>query len=352
MKLKLLCATLSIALALSLTACNTPQSQPAPSPTPPAEQTPEVSQTEDPEANVESHYPIEIVTYNYEGEEVITVYEKAPERVLAVYQGSIETMIALGLEERVIASYGLDNEVKEEWKDGLSKMNYSETSFAPDLETVVTMQPDLILSWGSLFGERTLGDVPYWHERGTNTYINTNTRRGGARLLEHEYTDILNIGKIFDVEDRAEAIVNTMKADVELARAAVANESEVPTVAVIRISESSIRNYGMELGGDIVKSLGLNVMTSVENTLGKEDLILADPDIIFIEYMPRPDRGGDELRVAALALVLDDPSLASLSAVNNNRVYAIMLGDIYAPAVRTGDGIRTIAEGVFPSIFD
>lgn len=38
-------------------------------------------------------------------------------------------MLALGLEEHVVASYGLDNAVKEEWEDGLSKMNYHEEVF-------------------------------------------------------------------------------------------------------------------------------------------------------------------------------------------------------------------------------
>lgn len=94
----------------------------------------------------DAHYPVTITNYNYAGEEVTTTYEKAPEKVLAVYQGSIETMIALGLEDHVVASYGLDNEVKEEWKDGLSKMHYDESVFAPDKETVTAMAPDMILS--------------------------------------------------------------------------------------------------------------------------------------------------------------------------------------------------------------
>ena len=36
----------------------------------------------------------------------------------------VETMIALGLEDHVTASYGLDNPVKEEWEAGFAKMNH------------------------------------------------------------------------------------------------------------------------------------------------------------------------------------------------------------------------------------
>lgn len=44
--------------------------------------------------------------------------------------------------------------------------------------------------------------------------MNSNTVPGGTRTLENEYTDILNIGKIFHVEDKAQALVDEMKAQV------------------------------------------------------------------------------------------------------------------------------------------
>lgn len=43
-------------------------------------------------------YPVTITNYDYAGNEVSYTYQQAPRRVVAVYQGSIETMIALGLE--------------------------------------------------------------------------------------------------------------------------------------------------------------------------------------------------------------------------------------------------------------
>ena len=71
-----------------------------------------------------TEYPLTITTYDYDGNEIETTYEKAPEKVLAVYQGSIETMLALGLEDRLVAPAGLDNEVPDELKDAFSKTNY------------------------------------------------------------------------------------------------------------------------------------------------------------------------------------------------------------------------------------
>ena len=64
----------------------------------------------------EVYYPVTITTYNFAGEEVTTTYERVPEKVIPVYQGSLETMIALGLEDRAVSSYGVDNPIKEEWQ--------------------------------------------------------------------------------------------------------------------------------------------------------------------------------------------------------------------------------------------
>ncbi len=153
----------------------------------------ESADTEDSSAEAtKTEYPLTITTYDYDGNEIETTYEKAPEKVLAVYQGSIETMLALGLEDHLVATAGLDNEVPEELKDAFSKTNYLD-EFTPSLETVTMLEPDMILSWSSLFSDKNLGNVTDWIDKGCNTYYNSNTRPGGERTLENEYTDILNL---------------------------------------------------------------------------------------------------------------------------------------------------------------
>lgn len=298
-------------------------------------------------ALAEDGYPVTISTYDYAGNALETTYEKAPEKVICVYQGTIETMIALGLEDHVIASYGLDNPVKTEWEEGLSKMNYNEDVFAPDKETVTMLEPDLIFSWGSLFSEKNLGDMPEWIQNGTNTYISSNTARtGDNRTLENEYTDLINIGKIFNVEDKAQAIVDEMKAEIANVLAQTEGQ-ESPTVAVIEFLGDSITNYGASsLGGDMVTALGGTLAAPDASELGKEDLVALDPDVIFVVYMARTET----VEAEKMALVTDEPAFADLSAVKNGRVNTIMLGDMYAATVRCIDGIRTFAAGMYPEL--
>lgn len=294
------------------------------------------------------HYPVTITNYDYAGNEVSFIYEQAPQRVVAVYQGSIETMIALGLEDRVIASYGLDNEVKEEWQEGFAQMHYQEDVFAPDKETVTLLQPDMILSWGSLFSEKNLGDVTAWHEKGVATYINSNTRAGGhPRTLENEYADILHLGEIFDVEDRAAALVDEMKTAVSDTLASVAGREPV-RAAVVEPIGGSITNYGASsLAGDMVSQLGGELVQPEGSEMSKENLVITDPDVIFVVYMAYSGDDPETVIADQLAVITEDPALASLSAVQERRVYPIMLGDIYAAGPRTIDGIRAIAAGLY-----
>ena len=346
---KLFCGMLAVLLVVSLAACGgqstattAPETTAAPETTEAATEAATEASTE-----AENYYPVTVTTYDYEGNEITTTYEKAPERVICVYQGTIETMIALGLEDHVIASYGLDNPVKTEWEEGLSKMNYNEDVFAPDKETVTMLEPDLIFSWGSLFSEKNLGDQKEWIANGTNTYISSNTRRnGGNRTLENVYTDLLNIGKIFNCEDKAQAIVDEMKNEIADVLAKTAGQ-ESPRVSVIEFLGDDISNYGAkQLGGDMVTSLGGTLADPDASQIGKEDLVALDPDVIFVVYMARTENVEAEM----VSKVLDDPAFADLSAVQNGRVYTIMLGDMYAATVRCIDGIRTFAAGMYPDL--
>ncbi len=351
-KLALTSAAVAVAMALSmsLTACSSASTASSAASSEASVSSASASAVSEAESNSD-HYPVTITNYNYAGEEVTYTYDKAPEKVIAVYQGSIETMIALGLEDHVVASYGLDNEVKEEWKSGFEKMNYNEDVFAPDKETVTLLDPDMILSWGSIFSDKKLGDVTDWNAKGVATYMNTNTRPGGyARTLENEYTDILNLGKIFDVEDKANEIVNEMKQEVADTVAATQGQDKV-SVAVIEPLGDSITNYGSKtLAGDMVTQLGGELAKPDGNEMSKEDLLACDPDVIFVVYMAYSGDDPETVKANQLAVIESDPALASLSAVKNGRVELIMLGDMYAAGPRTIDGIKTIAAGMYPDL--
>lgn len=292
-----------------------------------------------------SHYPVTITTYNYAKEPVKVTFEKAPEKVLAVYQNSIETLLALGLQDKIIATAGLDHEVKEEYKSAFSKLKYYEKM--PTKEEVIGLQPDFILSWYSLFGEKKLGDVGFWHERGTNTYMSQNSGVIKPNTLQNEYDDILNVGKIFDVEDKANEIVNNMKKEIDKSKDFVKGKQPVKAVILEVEKEGAYRIYGEDsIGGDIAKQVGADLVAKTNGKIGNEDLVKLNPDVIFTVYY------GKEIdRDSALKKIMDNPALSSISAVNSKRVNPIMLSEVYSSGIRTLDGIKTISKGLYPELY-
>ena len=212
------------------------------------------------------------------------------------------------------------------------------------------MEPVFMFSWGSYFGDKKLGEVDAWNEKGVGTYMNSNTVPGGTRTLENEYTDILNIGKIFHVEDKAQALVDEMKAQVADTLSAVQGQEPV-RVAVVEPISGSITNYGAKsLAGDMVTALGGELAMPQADSISKEDLVAADPEVIFVVYMAYSGDDPESVKREQLSLIQDDPALQSLQAVKNGNVHLIMLGDMYASGPRTLDGLKTLAQGMYPEL--
>ena len=293
--------------------------------------------------NNDSHYPVTITTYNYLKEPVEITFDKAPERVVAIYQNSIETLLALGLEDKIVAAAGLDHDVKDEYKDAFSKVNYLE-DFTPSKETIIMEKPDFILSWYSIFDDKRLGDIDYWNENGVNTYMSLNSGVVSERTIENEINDILNLGKIFNVEEKAQALVDEITSTVSEVSSKVSNE-EKQSAMVIEFYDDEIYTYGSKtLAGDMATKLGAELLNPEGGNIGAEDLIKLNPDCIFVSYM---DRGNENVPVEEINKILENPAFASLSAVKNKRVYSIPLGDMYSSGIRTIDGINTFANGLY-----
>lgn len=337
---KLLSILLAVAMLFSITACSNGK---------------EVSQEKDKlqneninneevQDNENTHYPVRITNYNYQKKPVEITFEKAPEKVLAIYQNSIETLLALGLEDKIVAASGLDHDVKDEYKEAFKDIKYYEN--LPTKEEVLGIEPDFILSWYSLFGEKRLGDVDFWHERDINTYIAQNSGLKSPDTLENEYEDILNIGKIFDVEKKAEEIVDNMKEKIEKVNEFSKDRPSVKTVILEVGSDNTYRIYGEDsIGGNIATLVGADLVAKENGQIGAEDLVALNPEVIFTVYY------GDEIvEQTSLEKIIDNPSLSSISAIKEKRVYPIMLSEVYASGIRTLDGIVSISNGLYPEL--
>lgn len=303
-------------------------------------------------AEENSHYPVTISNFNSAKEQVDVTFEKCPERVFAINQGNIETLLALGLSDKIVGAVGLDNEVKEEYAEDFAKINYL-TDFDSAQEIIVSLEPDLILGWWSTFREDgSVGTTDFWNERDVNTFMVKNSNSlVKNRTLENEYEYILDIGNIFDVEDKAQEIVDGLKAQVESIQKATEGREPRKAMIVEDFGEGEYWVYDKTLlAGDMATTLGADLVEAAteDGMCGKEDLINLNPDVMFVVHYG--DENDEETVQAALDIFLKDEGLQSITAIQNGDVYGMPLADMYASAMRTGDGIRLFAQGLYPDL--
>lgn len=351
-------ALLALAMVLSLAACSSGGA--SATPTPSAAPAPVTAPSAAPEATpaADSHYPLTITTYNYAKEQVQYTFEKAPERVYAQAQDNIEILLALGLGDKIVGASGLDGEIRPDLAGEFAKINYYDSM--PSKEELLGLEPDFITGWYSTFSDKRLGDVDFWQERGIGTYMALNSACRGPssenpQTIEEECQDILTLGAIFNVEDRAQAIVDEIHAELDKIKAYVADRDKL-SVAVLEDEGGTYRVYGEDvLGGNVAMQAGAELAVGKHGdngNIGAEDLIAANPDAIFMVWYDGYTVGDvDYAGEQVTKLITENPAFASLDAVKNGRVYAINLSGIYCSGMRTLDGVLDFAKNLYPELY-
>lgn len=333
---------LSLLLAMMILVLTTACGQPKTAEQLPAQTNEQTQPKEDQSSDKDAdHYPVTIKNYKFSKEPIDIVFEKAPERVYVVNPSSIENMLALGLGDK-IAKLAVGDETTPEAAAFIEKMGSMELT----KEEVLGNNIDFILGWYSTFSDKRLGEVDYWHEKGIKTYmaLNSSVKRPAPNTLEDEYEDIRNLGKIFNVEDRAEALIAEMDAGIAKAQEKVKEKGKVKTIILEVEKENQLRLYGPEtIGGVIAEKVGADLLTN-EPRINAEQLIELNPDVIFTVYFGSSDELNEN---TAVSLLKDNPALQSISAIQSGRIYPTPLAYTYVPGARTKEAIDFFASKLF-----
>lgn len=295
---------------------------------------------------------IELITYNSDNKLYKEVIACPPKRVIAIWQTSVETLIALGQADKIIAAIGLPDDkcLKEEYRKAYKKIPYR--SFKRlNQESALAMEPDFILtSWASSFSSKNIGRTEFWNKRNVGTYISEIPPIvGGNRTIEHEYKYIRDMGRLFCSEEKAECIISKIEAEISnvVERLPYSNQ-KYKKVMIIQFMGSKLKNWGIDyLQGDIVSRLHGELVIRESKFIGYEDLLEANPEVIFLM--------ATEWEYSNLQIVFDklyaDRRFASLRAVRNKCVYIVPLYLGQYSGVRLGEGINIFAKGMYPELY-
>lgn len=292
-------------------------------------------------------------------------FSAPPKRVVAIGQTQTEILYALGLGDRVVGTAVWFSPVAKPYEAVNARVKRLADN-DPSFEAVLAQEPDFVTAmfeWhvgpNGIVGKRdqfAKVKVPTYVSP-TDCVGKDNSGGGdGVRTqmftMELVYRNIREFGQIFDVSDRAEALIATLKAREDKAVQAVADLKAKDVPVVVWFSSKDIKGDGFMAGKNgvpayILSKLGArNVITTNEEwpLVGWESIAAANPAVIVAVKMDRRRFPADDIE-KKLDFLKTDPVASKLDAVKNNRIIVMDVGATRA-GLDTVDGIETLAKAI------
>lgn len=288
-----------------------------------------------------------------------------PKRVVAIGQTQTEILYALGLGDRVVGTAVWFSPVAKPYEAVNAKVKRLADN-DPSFEAVLAQEPDLVTAmfeWhvgpNGIVGKRAQFagvKVPTYVSPADCVGKDNSGAGDGVRTqmftMELVYRNIREFGQIFDVSDRAEALVAELKAREEKAVAAVASLKARDVPVVVWFSSRDIKGDGFMAGKNgvpayILSKLGArNIIATNEEwpLVGWESIAGANPAVIVTVKMDRRRFPADDIE-KKLDFLKTDPVASKLDAVRNQRIVILDVGATRA-GLDTVDGIEALAKAI------
>lgn len=282
-------------------------------------------------------------------------FTQAPQRAVSHDVNMTGMLLALGLREQMVGYTGISGWKKLDpaMRQALEDLPELASRY-PSLETLLDANADFFFA-GWSYGMRVGGpvtpdslaafDIPVYELSESCSRI---MQQSEARL-EDLYRDLLNLGRIFDVLPRAEALVTRLRARIAEVDARLDGLAEPPSVFLYDSGEDRPTTSG-RLGMPqalISAAGGRNLMEDVQASwtqVGWESVVERDPQVILIvDYGPRSWQQKRDF-------LLTHPALQSITAIREQR-FIVLSYEQVTPSVENADAIVSLAQALHPSRF-
>lgn len=332
---------LTLLLLLSLSACGT-ASQNQPSNTDGGNSQTEEPTVTDDSTETESGFPFTLITKD--GAEVTFTY--VPETILCTNVNTGDQLMALGLGDRIIATANNNTQVAPEFREEYEAIPQMDDK--PSLETILDMEPDFVYGRSSAFSEKYNTEHDTLSQYGIMSLSSIEGYKLGADL-EDVYQDFYNLGRIFQVEDKAEEIVSAMKEQVAAVEEAVAGQEATKVFVFDMAQEEGAYTCGNNFTSKLIEHAGgMNIFNDLDTTwatVSWEEVVERAPEVIVI------DDYGDTSLEEKIAFLKENPALATIPAIQNNCIISVTLCESFASSM-TGDTVEKFARAFHPDCFE
>ncbi|MHC8370045.1 ABC transporter substrate-binding protein [Pseudomonas sp. MDT1-85] len=287
-------------------------------------------------------YPLTVQSCNR-----AVTFQQAPKHAVSHDINMTQMMLALGLKPRMAGYSGVTG-----WKsvtpemqtilDGLPEL----AAKYPSVETLLDANVDFFFA-GWDYGMRVGGDLTpqTLQPLGINVYELTEScafvMQRPPASLEDTYSDLRNLGKIFDVQDRANAVIAEMQAQVADIRKDL--PADKPRVFLYDSGEDRAMTSG-RLGMPqalIDAAGGRNILDDIEASWTRvnwENVVERNPQVIVIvDY-------GEVTAEQKEQFLLNNQALQSVDAIKNQRFIVIPYVQA-TPGIDNVLAVETLAKG-------
>jgi iron complex transport system substrate-binding protein len=276
--------------------------------------------------------PASVTVTDQEGREVTVA--AAPARIVSLAPSNTEIIYAMGIEDRLVGRTDYCNYPPE-----VAEVPSIGGFSTPDLETVVALEPDLVLA--TSMHEEIVGQL---EALGIATVVLA------PQTIDEILASIELVGLAAGAEDEAAALVDEMSARIEAVAAlteGLAPEEMVRTCFVVWHDPLMLAG-GDTLYEELIRVAGGSNIISDQSdypSIDLEEVIVADPQVIIVGVGMGT---GEDL---PLQFLLDEPVLAVVSARQNDRVYAIDQDIVGRFGPRIVDALEQFASFLHPELF-
>jgi len=278
-------------------------------------------------------------------------FDEVPSRVVTGTQGASELLSKLGLADKIVGQAAIFGDYELSVAPELKKVPVITQGY-PSKEQVVGAAPDLVISRAISFanndwGHSTTADL---NGLGIQTYVLATTVPDAK--LDSLYTDIDNLGKIFQIEDKA----NQIKEEFQAKEARIAQKMQVihqdkSFAYLSTVDQDTLTVYSASsetFFNDSLSRLNLqNIFADSQAAdMGIEHLVAANPDLLFITTY----EGGPSAE-ATKEYLYQNKALQAMSAIQNKQVFVLPFHIFWTNSYVIFDGLEMLGQEIYPNQF-
>lgn len=280
------------------------------------------------------------------------VFEEAPKRAISNDVNLTEMMLALKLQDRMVGYTGVSGwkTLDEKLREGVRQLPELSAKY-PTKEVLLGADSDFYFA-GWNYGMKPGGEVTPETLRplGIKVYELTEScihiMAKAKPDMDDMYADLINLGRIFRVEDRAQALVEGYRKQLADIMAEVGSIERPVRVFVYDSGEEkpfTSGRYGIPTAM-IEAAGGVNILDDVEKSwteVSWEPVIEKNPEVVIIVNY------GEVTAEQKIAFMKTNPAFKNVDAVKNDRFVVLEYVEA-TPGPRNVDAIGRLAKAFHP----